>query len=69
MHNSVICDGKNDSRGKTATIDSSTNYASSFPSILLPTVYIPLEKLLNKQEVCVTILFDQGSQRTYMTQK
>ena len=69
MHNSVICDGKNDSRGKTATIDSSTNYASSFPSILLPTAYIPLEKLLNKQEVCVTILFDQGSQRTYMTQK
>ena len=51
MHNSAICRNKKDKRDKTATIDSSTNYASSFSSVLLPTAEILLENPLNKHEV------------------
>ena len=43
MHNSAICHNKKDKRGKTATIDSSTNYASNFSSALLLTTEILLE--------------------------
>ena len=69
MHNSAICHNKKDKRDKTAAIDSSTNYASSFSSVILPTTEILLENPLNKQEVRVTALFDQSSQRTYVTQR
>ena len=69
MHNSAICHNKKDKRDKTAAIDSSTNYASSFSSVILPTTEILLENPLNKQEVRVTVLFDQSSQRTYVTQR
>ena len=51
MHNSAICRNKKDKRDKTATIDSSTNYASSFSSVYLPTAEILLENPLNKHEV------------------
>ena len=64
MHNSAICHNKKDKPGKTVTIDSSTNYASSFSSVLLTTAEILLENPLNKHEVRVTALFNQGSQRT-----
>ena len=40
-----------------------------FSAILLPTTEIVLENSLNKQEIRVTALFDQSSQRTYVTQK
>ena len=40
-----------------------------FSAILLPTAEIVLENPLNKQEIRVTALFDQSSQRTYVTQK
>ena len=51
MHNSAICHNKKDKRDKTAAIDSSTNYASSFSSVILPTTEILLENPLNKQEL------------------
>ena len=69
MHNLAICNNKRDKRGKTATIDSTTNYASNFSSILLPTTKILLENLLNKQEVRVTALFNKVSKRVYMIQR
>ena len=69
MHNSAICHNKEDKHGKTSTIDSFTNYVSSFSSIVLPNAEILLENPLNKQENRVTALFDQGSQGTCVAQR
>ena len=68
MHNSAICTNRNN-RGKTNQNETTTNYASNFSSILLPTADIILENPLTKKEVRVKALFDQGSQRTYVTQR
>lgn len=64
MHSTaVICNSKRDKRDKTATNDSSMNfhpvYPKSFSIFYLPTTENYLENL-DKQEVRVTALSDQG---------
>ena len=64
MHSTaVICNSKRDKRDKTATNDSSMNfhpvYPKSFSIFYLPTTENFLENL-DKQEVRVTALSDQG---------
>ena len=80
MHNSAICYNKNKStkteekeKNETETqIDkneTAANCASSISSILLQTAEIIVENPLNKKEVRVKILFDQGSQSSYITKR
>ena len=64
MHSrAVICNSKRDKRDKTATNDSSMNfhpvYPKSFSIFYLPTIEIFFVNL-DKQEVRVTALSDQG---------
>ena len=60
MHNSAICNDRNKQGNQT-----STNCASNVSSILLQTADIVLENPNNKQ-VETKVLFDQGSQRSYV---
>ena len=64
MHNSAICNDQNKHGNQI-----STNCASNISSILLQTAVIVLENPNNKKQVKTSILFDQGSQRSYMTKR
>ena len=62
MHNSAICNDRNKQGNQN-----STNCASNVSSILLQTADIVLENPNNKKQVETKVLFDQGSQRSYVT--
>ena len=47
----------------------STNFASNVSSILLQTANIVLENPNNKKQVKTKVLFDQGSQKSYVTKR
>ena len=80
IHNSAVCENKSkqgkskseisDSDNKNSeTGQTSTNYFSNLALILLQTAEIVLENPLNKKEVRVKALLDQGSQRSYLSQR
>ena len=51
------------------TAETSTNCSSNFASMLLQTAEVVLENFFNKKEVRVKALPDQGSQRSYLSQR
>ena len=63
MHNSAVCDDRN------KQVNQTTNWASKVSSILLQTADIVLENPNNKKQVKTKVLFDQGSQRSYVTKR
>ena len=79
MHNSAVCENKSkqgkaksevsDLDIKNVTGETLTNCPSNFASILLQTAEIVLENPFNKKEVRVKALLDQGSQRSYLSQR
>ena len=63
LHNSTICSDKTSSEnGKV-----STNYASNISSVLLQTADLVTENPLNKNQVKVKCLFDQGAHMSFLT--
>ena len=58
-----------DSDIKNVTAETSTNCSSNFASMLLQTAEVVLENFFNKKEVRVKALPDQGSQRSYLSQR
>ena len=79
MHNSAVCENKSkqgkaksevrDLDIKNVTGETLTNCPSNFASVLLQTAEIVLENPFNKEEVRVKALLDQGSQRSYLSQR
>ena len=79
MHNSAVCENKSkqgkakcetsDSDIKNETGEITTNCSSNLASILLQTAEIILENPFNRKEVRVNALLDQGSQRSYLSQR
>ena len=69
-HNSVICENKvtKNSIAESSEINSSTNYSANSSCVLLQTAEIILVNMVNKREIKVKTLFDQGSQRSYITE-
>ena len=65
MHNSAICSEKTSSENSKV----STNYASNISSVLLQTVDLVIENPLNKNQVKVKCLFDQGMQMSSLTER
>jgi len=61
QHNSAICDRKKD--------ESSTNCVSEFSTILLQTAILCIVNPKNNKTMKVKVLFDQGSQRSYVSKK
>ena len=79
MHNSAVCEHKckqgkskseiSDADNKNETGETSTNCSSNLASILLQSAEIVLENPLNKKEVRIKALLDQGSQRSYLSER
>ena len=71
MHNSSICNNR-DKNSETKPDENnkvSTNCASNISSVVLQTAEILVENPINKKQVKVKVLFDQGSQKSYLTQR
>ena len=64
MHNSAICNDRNKQGNQT-----STNCASNVSFILLQTANIIVENPNNQKLVKTKVLFDQGSQESYVTKR
>ena len=80
MHSSAICYNKinstkteekekNETETEIDKNETAANCSSSISSILLQTAEIIVENPLNKKEVRVKILFDQGSQGCHITKR
>ena len=65
LHNSAIYS----ERTSSENIKVSTNYASNISSVLLQTVDLVIENPLNKNQVKVKCLFDQGAQTSFLTER
>ena len=65
MHNSAICSEKTNSENSKV----STNYASNILSVHLQTTDLVIENPLNKTQVKVKCLFDQGAQMSFLTER
>ena len=68
-HNSAICENKITKNyvAENSQINSSTNYSANSSCVLLQTAEIILVNLVNKREIKLKTLFNQGSQRSYIT--
>ena len=64
QNQTTICNGRKKQGNQT-----STNFASNVSSILLQTANIVLENPNNKKQVKTKVLFDQGSQKSYLTKR
>ena len=64
MHNSAICNDRNKQGNQTFM-----NCASNVSSIFLQTADIVLANPNNKKQVKTKVLFDQGSDRSYVTKR
>ena len=77
MYNSAVCENKSkqgksnseisDFDNKNEANETSTNCSLNLASILLQTAEIVLENPLNKKEVRVKTVLDEGSQRSYLS--
>ena len=65
LHNSAVCCDKTSSKNSEV----STNYASNISSVLLQTADLFIENPLNKNQVKVKCLFDQGAQMSFLTER
>ena len=65
IHNSAICSDKTSSENSKV----STNYASNISSVLLQTADLVIENPLNKNQVEVKCLFDEGAQMSFLTER
>ena len=70
-HNSAICENKitKNNVAENSEINSSTNYSANSSCVLLQTAEIILVDMVCKREIKVKTLFDQGIQRSYITEK
>ena len=74
-HNSAICaerkgstDGSQKTDSKNST-ESSKNFASGVSTVLLQTADLIVEGTTCEKQIKVKVLFDQGSQRSYVTKR
>ena len=65
LHNSAICSDKTSSKNNKV----STNYASNISSVILQTADLVIENPLNKNQVKLKYLFDQGPQMSFLTER
>ena len=74
-HSSAICTERKSSTGDSQKTDSknstesSTDFASGVSTVLLQTADLIVEGTTCEKQIKVKVLFDQGSQRNYVTKR
>ena len=71
LRNSAICENKitKNNMAENSDIISSTNYSANSSCVLLQTAEIILVNMVNKREIKVKTLFDEGPRRSYITER